>query len=470
MTWPAILLWVLIAYGAVSRGPSIIYLFSISTIFGDLTLLPLSFTGGFNLPAQTVCAVVLITKTILPLRGRNAFMNMALDMRRLGILSIFSIYAILTAFLLPRLFAGDVMVYSLNAAGSESPLHPTSANFSQPVYLMISVLMLFSFAIRAKDHEFLKTYIRSILVAAVLLAVSGVMDLALNDVGLSALLAPVHNGGYNLLAGATIAGQTRVTGFMSEASVFGEACCCTLSFLMFNFSYFEQRMRVAVVLPLIFILFTLTFLSTSSTGYVGLIAILSIQALRSVMAFLFVGERHRISVRRLAILIGASLLVVGVSVSVYQSQLAHYQQLLNAVLFQKTASDSYIERTSWTAAGMAAFLATHGIGVGIGSVRTSNWFVNILASTGVIGVGLIILLVLSIIWPSQKRISNENQRLTSGLKWCLIPVAVMISLSGTTPDPGVWITTILGLLYALKSEVDVPAKEIRNSRALNHAL
>lgn len=56
--------------------------------------------------------------------------------------------------------------------------------------------------------------------------------------------------------------------------------------------------------------------------------------------------------------------------------------MVDTVVFQKTSSESYIERSGWTRYGWKAFLATEGWGVGLGSARTSNWYVSILSNTG----------------------------------------------------------------------------------------
>ena len=470
MTWPAALLWVLIIIGALSRGPMIIYLFSGTIIFGALTLLPSELTGGLNLPAQIVCAAVLIGKVFISAENRAIGLNLAQDVRKLGLLAIFGIYAALTSLLLPRLFAGDVMVFSLNAAASQSPLAPTSANFTQTVYLLVSLGITFSFAVAARSPMFMQQYIRSVLLAGVLLVASGVLNAVVNAAGQPALLDAFHNASYATLSDVSIAGQQRVVGLMPEASVYGEMCCLVLSFILFNYRVFEPVLRKRVVPLTIISLVVITVLSTASTGYVGLIVIAAVQAIRVVGRFLLVSFRS-VSPAKSLLFVLSAVIIGGIGVSLIPSAtVAHYQDLINVLLFQKTSSSSYIERSSWTAAGVNAFFVTHGVGIGVGSIRTSNWFVNITASTGVIGVGLIILFVMNLLSPLQKYAAPDMKAFARGLKLCLIPAGAMIGISGTTPDPGVWIMSIFGLLFALRlmpQPISAPASS--STRKIPHA-
>lgn len=448
MTWPAIVLWLLIGLGAVSRRPLLLYLFSTTAIFGDLTVLPLGLTGGLNLQPQTLCAMLLVGKFLLDSRNRNEALRLAFDFRQLGLLTAFLVYAALTSVVLPRLFNGEVMVYSLNAAASETPLTTTSANFSQIIYLSLSVCMVFVFAGAVQNRRFLQHYLNAILLTGVLLVVSGILDLVLTTSGHANLLSPFHNAGYNLLSDVSLAGQTRVVGFMPEASVYGQVCCFILSFLVFNYGAFSTHAR-KLLLPLTIIaMIVLTFLSTSSTGYVGLFIIGAVQAARLGWEFLLGSGRTELSARRAFFAAIATISVAVLSGLVILAYLPEISRLLQVAIFQKTDSSSYIERSAWTAAGAAALAATHGIGVGVGSVRTSDFFVNLLASTGVAGALIAIIFVTKTLWFAAPDLPKEIRRFATGTKLCLLPAAAMLAASGTTPDPGVWTMSLFGLIFS----------------------
>jgi hypothetical protein len=466
MTWPPVLLWLLIIAAALSRGPLIIYLFSGTMIFGALTMAPAGLTGGLNLPAQTICAAILIVKIFLRSNNLNLALRHGFDVRKLGLLGFFLVYVVFTAIIYPRFFRGDVMLYSLNAAVAESPVHPTSANFTQTLYLLTSIGIAFAFAVAARNPAFRELYLRTVLIAAVLLVASGVINLTLNAVGELSLLEPFHNASYASLDTVQLAGQYRVVGLMPEASAYGGATCTVLSFLVFNYRYFKLPNKRVLLPGLILLLGSMTVLSTSSTGYLGLIVLIGLAAGRIVFNLLLIPIRSHSRLRKTTYLVLFLMTVLMLLVLFGPLLFSKYQDLLNTVLFKKTTSSSYQERTRWSVAGLHAFYSTYGIGVGVGSVRTSNWFVNILASTGVFGVFLFFAFALRLFIPFRGRNwPDENRGFSNSLKLCLIPAAIMVGVSGTTPDPGVWVMSVFGLLYGL--QLKPQGEDYRSTRILN---
>jgi hypothetical protein len=67
---------------------------------------------------------------------------------------------------------------------------------------------------------------------------------------------------------------------------------------------------------------------------------------------------------------------------------------LDALIFKKSETTSFDDRTRCTNTPLNAFFATDGLGVGFGSVMTSNWFVAILSSTGIFGAVLLFIFIL----------------------------------------------------------------------------
>jgi hypothetical protein len=450
MTIPVLLVWLAVLGTLAMRRDMMLYLFNATVAFGGMTLLPVGLTGGLNLPAQTVCALLLIGMCLFDPLIRARMVLWALDIHKLGLLALFGVFAAFSAMILPRLFAGTIQVYSLNAAGTESPLYPSSANFSQTVYIFVSIGMVFAVSACAARTGFLQRYLNSVAVAGVMLVISGFVDFAFGTAGHEDLLAGFHNASYNLLDNEMIAGTKRIVGFMPEASVYGQACCSVLSFLLFNHSLYTRRMRQLLLPPVIILLIILAIESTASTAYLGLFAIGSLLALRMFTRINFVrwagGRRFGLTQYFMGGFVLISILIIAVPASFW----AHLQLLFNLMLFEKTTTSSYLERSSWTQAGWNAFYATHGFGAGVGSVRTSNWFVNLAASTGVVGVLLFSLFVLRAVMPAKQEIAEPLRRLQRGTILSLIPAVLMIAASGTTPDPGVWIMSLFGILYGIK--------------------
>lgn len=447
--WPEVVLWLLFAAGALSRGPFILYMYSISIIFGGLSMIPPE-VSGLNIPPATTCAIILLAKILLRSDNLMLSLRQAVDVRKLGLLGFFAVYVVFTAMIYPRLFQGDVMLYSLNAAESETPLAPTSSNLAQTIYLLTAIITTFAFSAAVRSEQFRRHYMRGVLITAFALVLSGVIDLSLAEVDASDLLSALHNATYHDLSTVQVAGLHRVVGFMPEASSYGGICCTYLGFLAFNIGAFEPAHRRRIVPILIIGLGAMTLLSTSSTGYLGFGVLIAVYLSRVFYGLVLIPIRSASRLRQ-AVYVLSALVVIATFLAiigplVYQ----HLKPLLDAVLFQKTSSSSYLERNRWTHAGLLAFFATHGVGVGVGSVRTSNWFVNILASTGIIGVALFFGFVARVLWPSASLRTAADRKFANGVRLALLPSSAMIFVSGTTPDPGIGTMSWLGLVYGLR--------------------
>lgn len=406
--------------------------------------------GSLNLPPQSVCAVLLVATTFLQRKQFFAALSMACNLNRLGFLMLFLIYAIFSAFLFTRLFAGQILVIFLNnpSAGLR-PVTPTSANLTQAIYVALSVSVAFVFAIRGQSARFRRVFLSATLFAAMLLIVSGVMDLILTVSGHAALLSAFHNAKYAQLTDVKEAGRLRVVGFMPEASKYGEYCVFLLSFLVFCFGHYDARLQRLVVPATIAGLTLMIFLSTSSTGFIGLIIIVVLLFLKYVAVPLAAGRLRRGGVM-VAIGGGVSAGVVyGFALLLAPHFIIGFTRLLDSVLLNKTQSLSYIERSSWTRAGWHAFENSYAIGVGVGSVRTSDWFVNLLASVGIFGVILFLSAIGVAILALRKQPDARLRNLGGSLILVAIPVVAVKMVSGTTSDPGVFGMALLGLVAGL---------------------
>jgi hypothetical protein len=164
------------------------------------------------------------------------------------------------------------------------------------------------------------------------------------------------------------------------------------------------------------------------------------------MIAFFIKADQAAKTRSAAILFGTLIAIFLVVAVIPDSITGPYFRLVDILLFQKTDSLSYIDRSHLTQVGIATVWASHGIGAGIGSLRTSSWYVNILASTGFFGVALLAVSLLNIALSRPRRIDRPLHSLQTGLLLSLLPPSVMIGLAGTTPDPGVFVMSIFGLL------------------------
>jgi hypothetical protein len=111
-----------------------------------------------------------------------------------------------------------------------------------------------------------------------------------------------------------------------------------------------------------------------------------------------------------------------------------FRMIVNATV-NKSVSASAIERGMWNAQSIQNFIDTFGIGVGLGSTRSSSWPISVIAQMGVIGgVGFLIALAAVAIGPLRLREPGIG-----ALAACVSAAALAwvsgASLSGSGADP-----------------------------------
>jgi hypothetical protein len=459
MTWPAIVVWILIFAGLLRRSPLyLVYLFFGLGAFMSLTVLPAE--GSVTLVPQSACAIFLVGKMLLAKGQLSRAFDAAIDPARLGLLFAFLIYALFSAFLMPRLFANMVETVAMNSQVAWGTLlQPSSSNIAQSGYMTASVGVAFVFALYSENASFRHHYLQALWGGCLILIATGLIDMTFAAAGLGSLLEPFRNA-YSLLVDVEVLGSKRVVGLMPEASVYGSTCVGAMANLVFlRPCYATVLMRDRLVPLTILGLLTMAVLSTSSSAYVGL-AVFGLVFAANWLRRAFspdVPGREALNLEAM-IALSAALAVLAVIVLMPHLMDPIYA-MIDEMVFKKTESASYEERTMWTRVALQAFFATDGIGVGIGSVRTSNWFVSILASTGFIGAGLLAWFILRLYFLPCRAADPRTREMATALKFGLLPQFAMLALIGTTPDIGVGTAAAMGVLTSLTS-ID-PATKFR---------
>lgn len=464
MTWPAIVFWLLIVIGVFTRGPLLLYLFFAAGSFGSLQMVPGEGVGGANLLPQSVIAAFLILKIVLKNGQIARAIEAALDPGRLALLFLFLAYGFLSAYTMPRLFMHSVEVIPISVQLPWAVLlEPSAANITQPAYMALSIGMALAFTLEAERSEFRWHYLVGSLIGGVVAIGTGFGDMVLSSVGLADLLEPFRNATYGLMLDIEIVGgRRRVVGLMPEASAYGALCIGAAANIAFLRPCYSDRLRRLVAPAVILGLVVFGLLSTSSTAYVGIAffgLILGANWLRRSLDRQALA-RDELKWELYAALAAAFLLII--VVTLFPTLLDPVYELLDSIIFKKAESDSYIERSMWTRVGMEAFFATHGLGVGLGSDRTSNWFVAILSNTGVIGAGLLGAFIVRLYLLRSPKDPYSAEYL-AGLRFSLLPGFVMSALAGTTPDIGVGVGATFGMIVGLATAKREPTL-VRNAQ------
>lgn len=448
MSWPAVVLWGLMIAALFSRGPGLLYLLLITGAFGSLQMLP--FNGGVNMLPQSTCAALFVCKAMVHRGNIMRGVESAIDPQRMILFTAFVGYAVFGALVLPRAFLGLLEVVPISAPmfGTDI-LRPGSGNFTQSCYIMLSYGTALTFSMIGQSATLRAHYLRALLWAAYVLILTGVVDLVTFLLHIGSVLDPFRTATYSFLVDIETEGSKRVVGLMPEASTFGTACVGLLASLIFLRSFYRDKVEQILVLVAIALLVVMTILSTSSTGLIGLIVLLAVYG----ADFLYRvfdsrnARRDQLSWEFAVIFLAAFAVFVGIILK--PSLLDPAYAMIDGMLFEKTKSASYAERTMWTRVGWHAFLDTGGMGAGLGSIRVSNWAVSILGSTGLFGAFLMFgFIAQQLMTIPRTAASKEVEVFSTALKLSLLPTLCMYLVVATIPDIGVGVASVLGLIAA----------------------
>lgn len=448
MSWPAVLLWFAMLVAAVTNGPALLYLLMIAGSFGALQMLPGS-GGGANLLPQSACAALLIFKVLAQKGNITRGIEAALDPQRLALFSAFLIYAVGGALVLPRVFAGmfEVVPVSAFRFGTDV-LGPSSGNITQSCYMALSYATTLCFAIIGQTEVTRDHYRRALLYGAFTLVVTGLADLVTYTLHIGAVLDPFRTATYALLTDVEAEGAKRVVGLMPEASSFGSACVGTMSLLIFMRPHYRQGREQMMVLAAIGLLMVMTMLSTSSTAIVGLGVTVAVYGCDLLVRMLDPRnprrERINIEISLIVLVLFSAFLAFVVQPTLFDPIVS----MVDKMVFRKTASASYVERSLWNRVGWHAFLDSGGLGAGLGSIRVSNWAISILGSTGVLGALLMFGFILQQLVAVPRTAPRNARQFSTVLKLGLLPTLVMYQLAGTIPDMGITAAAALGIIAA----------------------
>lgn len=308
----------------------------------------------------------------------------------------FAAYCLLSAWVFPRLFAGDILVYPLVDVRypviTLYPLGPTSQNVNQGFYILTSglfaVLTSYAFLQRRSLEGAIPLVMATACLADGFATVQSVFAAAHIHVRPEFLY---NNGGYLILDTQMMGGLRRLNGTFNEPSSLGAFLPGLAAFLL-TIAVIEPRRRWAAVVGL----WTLAMLvlSTSTTAYVGV-------AVCVAMVGLFAATYRRgayvahVAAATIAGL-GALALATVVAMMFAPGVIDAAYGILDEALFGKLQSESAAERVKFAHRAAALFQESHYLGVGYGSFRASGGLQLIAGATGVVGLALIAAYLLAV--------------------------------------------------------------------------
>lgn len=359
------------------------------------------------------------------------------------------LYALLSAVLLPRIFAGATYVFEiartqLGPGIVAVPLAPASGNITQPIYFLGDVVCFLSFCVFASEPAGLKAIVRAVLVCAALNLLFAALDVATWATGSADLLSVIRNAHYRMLEDATVLGFKRIVGSFPEASTFAYF---TLGWFAFSSRLWLSGVHSRVTGPLALLSLAALLLSTSSTGYGGLAGFGAAVYLTSLGLALVRPVPRQMLLFVLAAPAAAALLLVGLQL--HPPAWEGVQDMLDQTIVGKLSSASGVEREKWNRQALTNFVDTDGLGGGVGSVRASSFPVAVLGNTGAIGAATYGGFLVALFFRRRNRWTGPYpSACQSAARWACFTQLIAASVSGSFIDLGLPFFVFAGLASA----------------------
>ncbi|MEM9015187.1 MAG: hypothetical protein AAGB02_08785 [Pseudomonadota bacterium] len=370
-------------------------------------------------------------------------------------LALFGLYAVSSAFFMPRLFEGTVQVYSLARPPEGfysiplTNLHPTSGNITQSIYLSVNIIFFAAlvFLFRGAYGPLRSTYlINAITVTHLTFAV---LNLAPQIGPVSAVFDLIRTANYAIYPNLTVGGFPRLIGSYAEASAFGSI---SAGLFAWNFVRFNQTRGVWHFIASLSLLGCIAF-SFSSTAYAIIFLLASLWSAHTVYKLV----RDGLSREHLTALLVNAALAVGLFVFLlYQPAQIFATELFERLFGAKLQSHSGVERTTWNLQGIQNFLDTNGFGVGLGSARTSSLATVLLSNVGFVGAILYAIFLYQAFlkpWPRRHLLTQNgeleyNRRVFVAARAGALALLFAHLIAGGHVDPGLVFMAFAGVATA----------------------
>jgi len=424
---------VLIGFISIYREPPfIVYIFVCSTLLGAAAGLILDSLGGATVsPAHLLLGFLGYRLLSDPEIAREA--AEAVKPGRPGFWLALTVgFSLVTAYLFPRLFAGQTYVFPVRAQNQfTEALQPANSNLTQSVYFIGDLICFMVVSAVAATRSGTRIMMNAVLTGAVLNLVFAALDLLTYFTGTADLLSFIRNSTYTIYADDQAGGLKRIVGSFTESSSFGSM---TLGYFALTLRLWLMGLYPRFTLIVTFLSLLALLFATSTTAYVGL-------AIYFVMLYaeMLVRALSRSGTPQMRWLVFGTpvlLLVLLLLIALNDESWAYFQNLLDTFVLKKMNTASGEERSSWNRQALQSFFDTAGFGVGNGSARASSFLIAVLASLGVIGTPLFVTFMIGVFRGGRTSADPLSPTLQLGAKSTCLAWLISSSISGTQMDLG----------------------------------
>jgi hypothetical protein len=361
-------------------------------------------------------------------------------------------YGVLAGFFAPRLWAETMNIIPLGSSeypetGGAVPLGPVSSNLTQAIYNTANIVTFVMIVAMGSTMAGFRAATGTVLAFSSANLLFGIADLVTYGTPIQELFSYIRNAPYAFHDEAIVAGVKRVVGSWPEASTFAGVSLGVVGFA----GTMRICGRYSKLTGFLFLLTSIMVIrSTSSAGLFGLPVCLAILYMT---CFFRCGGQSGTRISGGVVLFAPIILVlIGMMIVMNEDLFRQLYAYFDLLLFSKANSASGIERGMWNAYGWSNFINSYGLGVGLGTSRTSSFIIALLSNVGIPGVIFFGLFFLSAFYTRRgtPRTFDSDVRL-AGRNGCL-GLLIGASVSGSTVDTGLLFFVMAGLATAVPAE------------------
>ncbi len=441
----------------------LLYLVLLAGVFGAATPLVIA---GYGLPPQVTPASLFLAYAALQYLLGARFVAALPAWRTLEPFVLTAAYALVTALLIPRLFAGQFTVWPQKLTPPYDipvPLGPSMSNVTQSLYLAIEGALLVGAGLfltrsRIVFARLLQAYLACGYVVVVICA----WQLANKLTGLWFPEAFLYsNPGWVIFPGQTIGIVPRINGPFSEPAALayylsGTVFCCTWLVLR------GHRNRSAMVLLPLALLALIS--STSTTGF----AVLTVGGAGLVVYGVSRAPRA-VALRIFAFAVPVAVVgvVAAIGIATLSAKLEESMAIVMHQSLNKAEGKSFATRTGLDLDSLGVLFPSYGLGAGWGSVRASSLLPGLLANLGLAGSSLLLWFAVRLVRQvarARRRAATADQTMVlDGISAAVIGNLTAAILSAPTLN-AVDFYLLLGILIGCASRVEYEAA-VRRTQA-----
>ncbi|AYC99964.1 hypothetical protein [Neorhizobium sp. NCHU2750] len=295
------------------------------------------------------------------------------------------VYGGIAGYFAPRLWAQTMQIIPLGSSeypdtGGAVPLGPVSSNFTQVVYYTADIVTFVMVVALGSTMSGFRAVTVGVMAFSAANLFFGILDMVGAGTAVQDWLGFIRNAPYAFHDEDVVAGVKRVVGSWPEASTFA---CISLGAVGFT-GTLRICGRYSRVNGFLFLLSSIMVIrSTSSSGLFGLPVCLVILYFTCLMRCGGQsGTRFSAGVVLFAPII---IVLLGMLIIMDQAIFHALYAYFDLLLFSKATSASGVERGMWNLYGWNNFLDSYGLGVGLGTSRTSSFIFALLSNVGIPG-------------------------------------------------------------------------------------